>query len=142
VSLSLLLRPTLTIEDMQFRAAGSVNGDADMILGDTFLRNAYMLQSWGSFVRMTVPADPNALLQPGPPFNPATQPYVQLLALTTDAAKAHAEFVAARGRPAPPVACATGSGGLAPDQVMQRCQSLCANIMMLNPAVAGQGMGM
>jgi hypothetical protein len=118
-----------------------------------FLRNVMMLNGWGEFVNQTVPADPNALLRPAPPFAAADMPFVQLLSVT-NATKAHIEFLAVRGSgvsagastgvtsgvatpPATvsaPSAC-TGPSGLVVGDVMQRCQSFCSHVMMLDAAV-------
>jgi hypothetical protein len=131
--------------------------------GDTFLRNVMMLNGWGGFVNQTVPTNPSALAQPAPAFAFADMPFVQLLSMT-NATQAHLEFIAARGSSASagasmstsagiaaptwgtttgaPPACNSASG-FSPEEVLQRCQSLYSNLMMLSPAVnVNPGMAM
>lgn len=59
----------------------------DVILGTSFLRNAYLLINFGDFVDGSV--------------NTTADPYVQLLSIT-DPASAHADFINVRLNPTPP----------------------------------------
>jgi hypothetical protein len=65
------------------------DGNLDMILGMGFLRNVYMLNSFGSFVSPSAGA-----------------PYVQLLSLNNDTAAMHNEFVKIRNGANPRISIA------------------------------------
>ncbi|KAI9453906.1 acid protease [Lactarius psammicola] len=68
-------------------SSSSASGSYDMILGTSFLRNAYLLINFGDFVDGSV--------------NTTADPYVQLLSIT-DPASAHADFISVRLNHAPP----------------------------------------
>lgn len=76
-----------TLQPFSFKKGNDPTYDA--ILGMSFLRNTYMLVNYGDLVNEngTSSISENAT---------TTEPYIQLLPLTTDAARAHTEFVNVR----------------------------------------------